>query len=436
MPTTQRTKDPALVSTKTRKQSRLQDDYYYDNVAEEDLPFGERLGRNFDSFMTYVCFPEEQMDYICFPEERNLEEGLEELEQEQVRRPVTVIVKKESRHEKLGISIRKAENEGGIIIYKLNKDGKFAGTDLEVGMKILSINDEACPPTVPETIATLKLAEGTVKIVGEPPKDSGIVADDSPREAAPGAGERALVSKNNNNNGNTVSFTDYFTSSYTEYENAITNMSINRMLEAMTGLEAYSEEEICIQKEGKGEKLGVALMQSKTSDNIYVNHVWENSKFAAAGLKAGVKVVKVNGQCCPASLEETVSLLNNAEGRLNLTVIVDDNFCHELDETFMMNGKKLANKVTVRLQKEKDEPIGMLLRKYEDREGVFVRKLSENGKAAKTTLQPHMKILLINGQRCPQNMEDCTQMISEIEGELKIVAVSNIPEELMGPVDA
>ncbi|CAJ1935200.1 unnamed protein product [Cylindrotheca closterium] len=415
MPTIQWTNDSELVSVETEKQQALQEPSF-SNVSEEELPFGERLGRNFDSFMTYVCFPEEQIDFDCFPEERNLE-ALD---------PVTGIVEKESQHERLGISIRKME-DGRIIIYKINEDSMFVDTDLEVGMKIISINDEACPPTVPETIATLKLAKDIVKIVAEPQRD-GIVVDDAQREGVPG--ERALA------NRNTVSFTDYFTSSYTEYENAITNMSINKMLEAVTGLEAFSEEDICIEKESKAEKLGVALMQSKTSNNIYVNHVWENSKFAAAGLKAGVKVLKINGQYCPASLNETVSLLNTAEGKLNLTVIVDDNFCYELDETFMMNGKKLANKTTIRLQKEKDEPIGMLLRKYEDREGIFVRKLSEDGKAAKTSLKPHMKILLINGQRCPQNMEDCTQMISEIEGELKIVAVSNIPDELMEPVAA
>ncbi|KAL3927452.1 MAG: hypothetical protein SGBAC_013081 [Bacillariaceae sp.] len=422
MPTIQWANDPALVSTKTEKQA-VQEPYVVNVQEEEELPLGERLGNKFDSFMTYVCFPEEQMDYICFPEERGLN-GTDDDDLDMS--PVTGVVEKESQHEKLGISIRKVE-DGGIIIYKINEESKFVDTDLEVGMKILSINGKDCPPTVPETIATLKLAKDTVKVVAQPARD-GIVSDDAPREDAPR--ERALQ------NGNTVSFTDYFTSSYNEYEKAITNMSINKMLEAMTGLEAFSEEDICIEKESKKEKLGVALMQSKNSNNIYVNHVWENSKFFEAGLKAGVQVLKINGQYCPESLSETVSLLNNAEGKLNLTVVVDDNFCYELDETFMMNGKKLANKVTIRMQKEKDEPIGMLLRKYEDKEGIFVRRLSEDGKAAKTSLKPHMKILLINDQRCPQNMEDCTQMISEIEGELKIVAVSNIPEELMEPVDA
>jgi len=426
MSRTQWASDPALVSTKTDKQT-LQEPIF-ESVPLEEVPFSERLGRNFDSFMTYVCFPEEQIDYICLlqPEQRNLEN----LDTDPIMTSVTGIVEKESQHEKLGITIHKTTD--GIYIHKIKDDSKFTETGLKVGMKILSINDEQCPPTVPETIAILKLAKDTVKIVALPTSD-GIVADDEAREGAPGddtQGERAL------SNRNTVSFTDYFTSSYAEYENAITNMSINKMLEAMTGLEAHSEEDICIEKDSSNEKLGVALMQSKTCNNIYVNHVWKNSKFAAAGLKAGVRVLRINGQPCPESLDDTVSLLNNADGRLNLTVIVDENFCYELDETIMLNGKKLANKVTVRMQKEKDEPIGVLLRKYEDKEGVFVRRLSEAGKAAKTSLKPHMKILLINGQRCPQNMEDCTQLISEIEGELKIVAVSNIPEELLEPVDA
>ena len=422
MASTQWGNDPELVSTKTGKQA-LQEPTN-ENATEEQLPFGERLGQTFDSFMTYVCFPEEQMDYLCLiPEEQRHLENNEGTEMS----PVIAVIEKESQREKLGISIRK-KSDDGIYIYKINEDSKFAETNLKVGMRILSINDQPCLPTVPETIATLKLAKDIVKIVAQPSGREEIVTDDAPREGAPE--ERALSNKN------TVSFTDYFTSSYAEYEKAITNMSINKMLEALTGLEAFSEEDICIEKKNSGEKLGVALMQSKHCNNIYVNHVWENSKFAAAWLKAGHRVLRINGEYCPESLADTVSLLNKAEGRLNLTVIVDEDFCYELDETLMMNGKKLANKVTIRLQKEKDEPIGVLLKKYEDREGIFVRKLSEYGKAAKTSLKPHMKILLINGQRCPQSMEDCTEMISEIEGELKIVAVSNIPEELMEPVDA
>ena len=108
MPSIQWNHDPALVSTNSEKQT-LQEPQY-DNVPDEELPLSERLSCNLDSFMTYICFPEEQMDFECFPEERALEE--------KDMTPVMGLVEKEHQHEKLGISIRKMTDDC-IYIYKI-----------------------------------------------------------------------------------------------------------------------------------------------------------------------------------------------------------------------------------------------------------------------------------------------------------------------------
>jgi hypothetical protein len=163
--------------------------------------------------------------------------------------------------------------------------------------------------------------------------------------------------------------------------------------------------------------------------------VWEGTKFAAAGLQPGVKVLRINGAACPETLDQTVAAMNGTAGDIQLIVIVDEIFCHELEETLLWIGNPIANKVVARIEKSKDEPIGMLLRKYADKDGIFVSKIAGDGKAASTQLKAHMKVLLINDQTCPQEMEDCTRLITKIDGELKIVAVAYIPQELIEPAE-
>jgi hypothetical protein len=401
--------------------------------SASSAPFDEerydvKMGRNFDLFMNYICFPEDQMDYICFPEDNFFRLSDENIE---------CIVEKENQDERLGISIRKhPQEDDGIFVSKIDPAGKFAFTDLKPGMKILSVNDEPCPPTITETIAVLKLAKSTVKIVAEPrDMDDSPIADDAPRDKSP-VEESTETSRS-------VSLTDLFcgindtvATACGHYEQTITN-SVDYMIDSMIGSDlAPAEQTSQIHKNSKDEKLGIALMQSKSCNDIYVNHVWEGSKFAAAGLQPGVKVLRINGAACPETLDQTVAAMNDTAGDLQLIVIADEQFCHELEETLLWNGNPIANKVVARIEKSKDEPIGMLLRKYPNKDGIFVSKIAGDGKAASTQLKAHMKVLLINDQTCPQEMEDCTQLITKIDGELKIVAVAYIPQELIEPAEA
>lgn len=400
-------------------------------------PFDEerldvKMGRNFEAFMNFICFPEEQMDYICFPQDENYF----------INRNVDCVVEKEHQEERLGISIQKHVDATGIFVSKIDPAGKFAATDLKPGMKIVSINDEECPPTIPETIAVLRLANGLVKMVAEEspqketePDDSPVTArDDAPRDGSPPAATERQKSQS------FVSFTDLLcgsddtlTTACGQYEETITS-NIDIVMDTITG-GLPTEQIIQIHKDSENEKLGIALMQSKTCNDIYVNHVWEGTKFAAAGLEPGLKLLRINGTVCPETLDETVAAMNGAVGDLQLTVVASDQFCHELEETMLWNGVPIVNKVVARIEKSRDEPIGMLLRKYPEKDGIFISKIGKDGKAASTQLKPHMKVLLINDQVCPQEMEDCTQLITEVDGKLKLVAVAYIPQELLDPAE-
>eukprot|EP00980_Cylindrotheca_fusiformis_P018311 scaffold5970_cov130-Cylindrotheca_fusiformis.AAC.4 len=432
-----------------------------------------QMGQKFDNFMTYVCFPDEQLDYICFPErafglldheERKQEDhddddGIVEREEEEQVRTYIGIAQKEKKKEVLGISIRQHIEEEEIYLSRIQPFSQFTKSELEPGMRIISINDKECPKTISAAIKLLRGSVGIVKIEAErlTPKnekdddddddddnDSPVMMtnknrdDDAPRDASPSSSSTEPTQN--------VHFTDIFcgipdsvTNACGQYEDAITT-NVDIVLDTVRGVDDDNankmvEQTIQIYKKTKSEKLGIALMQAKNSNTIYVNHVWQESKFAAAGLQAGLKVLRINGTACPQSLEGAVATMKKTTGPLKLTVIPDDEFCHDLEETLLWNGTPIANKLVVRIQKTKGEPLGLLLKKFPNRNGIFVNQIGKDSKAATTKLKPHMKILLINGQACPQEMEACTRMISDIEGELKIVAVAYIPEELVAPVD-
>lgn len=78
---------------------------------------------------------------------------------------------KRTIRDKIGISFVSFKKKRGVYVYEMYEDSKFQGTGLEVGMKVLAINDEPCPERVSETLAMVKAIDGELVITAVTPSE-------------------------------------------------------------------------------------------------------------------------------------------------------------------------------------------------------------------------------------------------------------------------
>ena len=84
---------------------------------------------------------------------------------------IRVMARKPSATAKLGLGLKPVE--GSIVISTIGEGSLFSGTDLKVGQKLVSINQESCGNmSVHSAIALLKEAEGDIAVTAE---DIGVV---------------------------------------------------------------------------------------------------------------------------------------------------------------------------------------------------------------------------------------------------------------------
>lgn len=81
------------------------------------------------------------------------------------------------------IDIMKKDGKPGVYIRKIYDDGPFAGTALEAGQQLLSINGTPCPEDTKETIRVVQAAVGKLKIAAIPPSASMTEEERSPVDA-------------------------------------------------------------------------------------------------------------------------------------------------------------------------------------------------------------------------------------------------------------
>lgn len=71
---------------------------------------------------------------------------------------------KKKRRDNVGIHFVSFKKRQGVYVYRIHKDSKFQETDLEPGMKVLSVNGDACPDSVGDTLALVKSVKGELVI--------------------------------------------------------------------------------------------------------------------------------------------------------------------------------------------------------------------------------------------------------------------------------
>jgi hypothetical protein len=73
-----------------------------------------------------------------------------------------------------------------------------------------------------------------------------------------------------------------------------------------------------------------------------------------------------------------------------------------------------------RIYKERGEPVGMSLIQNKDWSGLYINSVDQQGKFATTQLSPGMKVVEINGRRCPNTIDEAVNVIFDTHGRLEL----------------
>jgi len=77
-----------------------------------------------------------------------------------------------------------------------------------------------------------------------------------------------------------------------------------------------------IVRQSRDEKIGIVLHKPRdSSDDIFIWQIKEHSKFAGTDLKAGMRIITINGYQCPSSPKEAIRLMQRTIGKLKIVAI-------------------------------------------------------------------------------------------------------------------
>jgi hypothetical protein len=240
---------------------------------------------------------------------------------------------------------------------------------------------------------------------------------------------------------------------------------------------------VTIFKKTKFEPLSIQVKRKILTPGIFIWKINENSKLADTDMEPGMKIIAINGQSCPPTVDETKTLLGELEGHVTFLcepekpkdyvrfmgpgrvqsikenprtpmkkqVLFSDsiknidasndnkkggNTCAKeksADRQEEKNRKKrsdyfncmeegISEKMVSRITtKRKNERFGLLLRKCAGGDGIRVLKVCKGSIFANSGLKAGMKIHYINGKQCPDNVAACTKLIREIGEDLEII---------------
>ena len=325
---------------------------------------------------------------------------------------------------KVGISLRKDDKLESILIHSIADDGLLAGSGLEEGQKIIAINGKSCPSTPAEAAAVIKETMGTLSIVAVDLKETSSSVQDPVAEV-----------------GSDINFLN---------SNQVTLYSTK----SAAGVEAT------VFKQRKESVVGIKLRQL-WEGNVVIAEVAKDGLFGESNIRAGQKVVSINGIPCPASVEQAIKLVRDTEGELRIEAVDNLNQAEPVELSEKWKSKKgvagaktespkggqletslVANDddssrvvppeteiVTATATKQrKDCFLGITLKSEKIGDPVFILSISHDGLFGGTDLRAGHRVVAINGHACPSSVEDAIGMLKEAEGELTIVAVGKAKE--------
>lgn len=156
-------------------------------------------------------------------------------------------------------------------------------------------------------------------------------------------------------------------------------------------------------------KYGISFSRKTTDSPLIIKEVRKEGIFASRGIFPGMVVKAVNGQ--------EVQWKRPAEAA---TLLAQSNIGTEVTLTV----ESFTGTVH---RSNKYEKWGLTLKNSTKMSGIFICGIEDDGLFAATELTSGMKVLRINGKRCPREAKDVISMVSQTGDDLEIVAVHSNP---------
>jgi hypothetical protein len=316
------------------------------------------ISEQWEKFMETVSFPEKHLKKPC--EDLIVFATPKEARKAKIippsKSPLVVTMFKHAMGDRLGLGVETIYGKNDIYISQLLEGSISASTKLQTGMKILSINDKPCPSTVVGTINALCAIKGVVRIT-----------------AAPAEPTSLLTSGMNN-----VSYALGYATEFLMGGNEIQDEKSFRSVRSF----GDEDDSTC------ADDTTFATTTAYGDDTTVYG---DDTTFADMTQVASYDWVRG----------------------------AHDPVAH--DHVEVARSRKSRNyELVFRIDKERGEPVGISLIQDKDWPGLYINSVDQRGKFATTQLSPGMKLVEINGRRCPNTMNEAIYVIFDTHGRLEL----------------
>jgi hypothetical protein len=319
--------------------------------------------------------------------------------------PVSVSIRKASMIDRTNLELVSFYEKPGVFVKTIKVGSKFLGTNLQVGMKILRVNGEPCPPDVKETIemmcAAVDILTLTAVVVETEDDDfmfkeirwdvrvsmqEGETKEEpaSPSSSSPPRAAAALLACFYPDPDGAQFEAEDKTSWLTRKDRMKNNVARNQR-----------------DKEGLGLADHMLRQLGVIDDND------------------GLEFDDYSDQ--PASTGSFEQEDDEMSGTFYTSPTLEDD-----ENTLTTYGASTladASPVLAKIMKKRGKVVGIHFVTFKKKAGVYVYRIHKDSKFQNTDLQPGMKVLSINGEACPETVGDTLSLVKFIKGELIIEAI-------------
>ena len=295
--------------------------------------------------------------------------------------PITAKAMKPTKSSRVGLSFG-MHTTGAILITKVATDGLLANTDLKSGLEVIAVNGKAVLGMQTSDVANiLRNADaGEISISAidknakddksESPKPVPVVekAPEPPKETAPEPPKETAPEPPQESAPVPTVITP------TKIKSLIVGEYVDPEPERRTVVGT-------VQKDSKDTKVGIRFCSETTDGPIVIYSITEGGPFAATRLKAGYRVVSINGTSVAGKTHrEAVGMIKDIVGEVTVSTTAP------------------LNLVTGTVVKEtKEGKLGLGVERIGGGSRFKVRTVTEGGLFSKTDLKAGQEILNING---------------------------------------
>eukprot|EP00934_Nitzschia_sp_Nitz4_P009252 Nitzschia sp. Nitz4//scaffold245_size28976//5406//11384//NITZ4_008071-RA/size28976-processed-gene-0.18-mRNA-1//-1//CDS//3329543878//9242//frame0 len=334
---------------------------------------------------------------------------------------VLALVSKNHKSDKVGLLFREVPGENTVVIGDIAKDSMLTKSAIQRGMKVVSINAQACPSTPKEVVTLLSSLCGPIYIVTSYFRAVAVLSQEpstlpsSPQELAdstPSEGKSTALSAN------------LPLESSSEHQ---LPESISATPTQVDGIDVPQEAEPTSNSSdppqlpngaqvAPSKVVGLKLGQHKVG--VVVQSIKPNSVFQGSDLRAGQTLVSINGTTCPLFANEAQKLVDTSVGSLCLEA------AHVVPS--MVPEWPSIGLSTVSLQREDVEvPIGINFGTSTLGRTV-ISSVEKDSPLIDSGLAIGMVVVSVNEEPCPNTPQEASEFVNKVAGDLKIVVARTV----------